>query len=64
MMPAPNSPTPARYVPRPRDWRHDTPLEYMPEGFLFPARRTLLDRVYLWVCSAAGKAMRFSGLVR
>jgi len=62
MMQAPIHPTPARYVPRPKDWRPDAPLEYDRDGFLFPARRPLLERVYLWVCSAAGKVKRISGL--
>jgi hypothetical protein len=54
MMPAPLHPTPARHVPFPPNWRSDEPLEYTPEGSVLPARGSLLERVYMWICKRLG----------
>ena len=35
--------------PRPADWDPFAPLEYSPEGFLFPARRTWIERLWHWL---------------
>jgi hypothetical protein len=53
MIPAPISPAPPsskRDIPRPGNWRWDESLEYDRNGFLLPPRRTLLERVYVWIC--------------
>lgn len=59
MIPAPLHPVPPYGGPNkspafPPGWRWDEPLEYTPEGFLLPARRSLLERVYMWFCKRLG----------
>ncbi len=61
MIPAPLHPVPP-YGDRkqspafPHNWRWDEPLEYTPEGFLLPARRSLIERVFVWVWKRLGFA--------
>lgn len=42
----------------PPNWRWDEPLEYTPEGFLLPVRRSLLRRIYLWGCDVVLELLR------
>jgi hypothetical protein len=56
MMPAPLCPVPRYNLPPhggrsrapsfPPNWRWDEPLEYTPEGFLLPGRKTWLERLW------------------
>ena len=64
MIPAPLHPIPRHNVPPygerkqtpdfPPGWRWDEPLEYTHEGFLLPSRRSMIERVFLWVARKLG----------
>ena len=54
MIPAPLHPVPPygghKQTPKfPPNWRLDEPLGYTHEGFLLPARRSMFERVVLWI---------------
>ena len=64
MIPAPLQPVPRCNIPPyggrdkspafPPGWRWDEPLEYTREGFLLPARRSMFERVVLWIARKFG----------
>ena len=64
MIPAPLQPIPrsniSPYGSRiqspafPPGWRWDEPLECTREGFLLPARRSMIEKVYLWIVRKMG----------
>lgn len=64
MIPAPLHPVPRCNLPPhggrkqspkfPPNWRWDEPLEYTREGFLLPSRRSMIERVILWVARKLG----------